>query len=202
MNFRGSSGYGKEFQEAGFKEWGNKIQNDITDGTRWLIRQGLVDSTKIGIYGASFGGFAALAGVTFTPDLYSCGVSYSGITSIIGFLDAIPPYWKPFREMLYELVGNPETDYEMLKKYSPYYHTKQVKVPLLIAQGAQDSKVSKDETDKYVLSLKSNGVDVKYIVKENEGHFFENEENRFDFYRAMEKFFAKNLNGRLEEVKK
>ncbi len=193
MNYRGSKGYGKEFWEAGFKEWGGKIQDDITDGVNWLIRQEIADPRRIAIYGASFGGYAALCGVTFTPDLYTCGISYVGIPDVTQFLNTIPPYWEPFKKMLYEMVGDVKTDSLMLKEISPFYSVDKIKVPLLIAQGSKDQRVDKNITDRFVETLKKQGVDVEYMVKEDEGHGFRNEENRFEFYRRMEKFLMKNL---------
>jgi dipeptidyl aminopeptidase/acylaminoacyl peptidase len=199
-NFRGSTGYGKEFWQASFKEWGGKMQDDITDGVEWLIAEGIADPQRIGIYGGSYGGYATLAGLTFTPDLYTCGVDYVGVSNIFTWLEAFPPYWKPFLEMVYEMVGNPETDKEMLEAVSPFFHVDKIQVPLLVAQGANDPRVKQEESDQIVEALKSRGIDVPYMVKENEGHGFGNEENRFDFYRAMETFLGKYLGGRVEST--
>jgi len=194
MNFRGSTGYGKKFWMASFKEWGKKMQNDITDGVQWLIDQKIADPKRVCIYGGSYGGYAVLAGLTFTPDLYACGIDYVGISSLFTFMKSIPPYWKLYLDMLYEMVGNPNTEKELLKAASPIFHVDQIKAPLLIAQGAQDPRVNKSESDQIVAALKKRGIDVPYIVKQNEGHGFHNEENRFEFYEAMEKFLAKYLN--------
>jgi len=199
MNFRTSTGYGRKFWEAGFKQWGLAIQDDITDGVKWLIDQGIADPERVGIYGGSYGGYATLAGLTFTPDLYACGVDYVGISNIFSWLKAIPPYWKPILEMFYEMIGDPEKDKELLEKASPIFHVDKIKAPLFIAQGANDPRVPKAESDQMVEALKKRGIDVPYMVKDNEGHGFRNEENRFDFYRAMEKFLAKHLGGRAEE---
>jgi dipeptidyl aminopeptidase/acylaminoacyl peptidase len=197
-NFRGSTGYGKEFWQASFKEWGGKMQDDITDGVKWLIDEGIADPDRIGIYGGSYGGYATLAGLTFTPDLYTCGVDYVGVSNIFTWLEAFPPYWKPFLEMVYEMVGNPETDKELLEAVSPFFHVDKIQVPLLVAQGANDPRVKQEESDQIVEALTSRGIDVPYMVKEDEGHGFGNEENRFDFYRAMEDFLGKYLGGRVE----
>jgi dipeptidyl aminopeptidase/acylaminoacyl peptidase len=202
MNFRGSTGYGREFWEKSFKEWGKKMQDDITDGVKWLIKEGIADSKRIGIYGGSYGGYATLAGLAFTPDLYSCGVDYVGVSNIFSWLKAVPPYWKPFLEMVYEMVGNPEEDKELLKAASPLFHVDKMKAPLFVAQGANDIRVPKTESDQMVEALKKRGLDVPYMVKDNEGHGFLNEENRFDFYREMEKFLGKHLGGRVEKEKK
>jgi len=193
MNFRGSTGYGRKFWEAGFKQWGQKMQDDITDGVQWLISEGIADPKRIAIYGGSYGGYAALAGVTFTPDLYACAVDYVGVSNLFTFLKTIPPYWKPYLDMMYEMVGNPETDSAMMAAASPVFHVDNIKVPLLIAQGAQDPRVNKDESDQIVKALRDKGINVPYLVKENEGHGFLNEENRFEFYKAMSGFLRKNL---------
>ena len=198
MNFRGSTGYGKEFWELGFKQWGRKMQDDITDGVRWLIEEGIADPDRIGIYGGSYGGYATLAGLAFTPDLYACGVDYVGISNILSWFQAIPPYWEPLRAMFYEMVGHPEKETELLKSASPLFHVEKIKVPVFIAQGANDPRVPKAESDQMVEALMERGIEVSYMVKENEGHGFVNEENRFDFYRAMEQFLGEYLGGRVE----
>ena len=199
MNFRGSTGYGREFWELGFKQWGKKMQDDITDGVHWLIQEGIADPERIGIYGGSYGGYATLAGLTFTPELYACGVDYVGISNIISWFEAIPPYWEPLREMFYEMVGHPEKETELLKAASPLFHVDKINVPLFIAQGANDPRVPQAESDQMVEALRKRGIEVPYMVKENEGHGFANEENRFDFYRAMEQFLGKYLGGRVEQ---
>jgi dipeptidyl aminopeptidase/acylaminoacyl peptidase len=193
MNFRGSTGYGRKFWEASFKQWGQKMQDDITDGVQWLIKQGIADPKRVAIYGGSYGGYATLAGVTFTPDLYAAAVDYVGVANMFTFMKTIPPYWKPFLDMFHEMVGDPEKDKAMMEAVSPVMHADKIKTPLLVAQGAHDPRVNKAESDQMVEALKKRGVEVEYMVKENEGHGFHNEENRFDFYGAMEKFLAKYL---------
>jgi dipeptidyl aminopeptidase/acylaminoacyl peptidase len=193
MNFRGSTGYGRKFWEASFKQWGKKMQDDITDGVQWLVEEGVADPKRVAIYGGSYGGYATLAGVTFTPDLYAAAVDYVGPSNMFTFMKTIPPYWKPYLDMFHEMVGNPEKDKELLASESPVLHSDQIKTPLFIAQGAQDPRVNKAESDQMVASLKKRGVDVEYMVKDNEGHGFHNEENRFDFYGAMEKFLDQHL---------
>ncbi|MCA1578700.1 MAG: S9 family peptidase [Acidobacteria bacterium] len=199
VNFRGSTGYGRKFWEASFKQWGKTMQDDITDGVQWLIKQGIADPKRIGIYGGSYGGYATLAGLVYTPDLYAAGVDYVGVSNLFTFIKAIPPYWKPYLEMLYEMIGHPEKDKDLLTAASPVFHTDKIKVPLLIAQGANDPRVNKAESDQMVEALKKRGIEVPYIVKSNEGHGFANEENRFEFYRAMEEFLGKHLGGRVEK---
>ena len=193
MNFRGSTGYGRKFWESSFKQWGKTMQDDITDGVNWLIDQGIADPDRIAIYGASYGGYATLAGLAFTPDLYTCGVDYVGVSSLFTFMESMPPYWELYRDMMYEMIGHPENDKELLAASSPLLHVENIKVPLFIAQGANDPRVKKAESDQIVEALKTRGIDVPYMVKDNEGHGFYNEENQFDFYREMEKFLEKHL---------
>lgn len=193
INFRGSTGYGKDFWEAGFKQWGKGMQDDLTDGVLWLIEKGIADKKRVAIYGGSYGGYAALAGATFTPDLYAAAVSYVGPSNIFTLLASIPPYWEPLRDMEYEMIGDPVKDEALLKEVSPVFHADKIKIPLLVAQGANDPRVKKAESDQIVEAVKKAGKDVVYLVKDNEGHGFHNEENRFDFYRSMESFFHKHL---------
>ncbi|HES59843.1 MAG: S9 family peptidase [Calditrichaceae bacterium] len=200
MNFRGSTGYGREFWEISFKEWGKSMQDDITDGVNWLIKQGIADSTRIGIYGGSYGGYAVLAGLAFTPDLYACGIDYVGVSNIFTLMQTIPPYWEPIREMFYAMVGDPEKEKELLTAASPLFHADKIKAPLFVAQGANDPRVKKAESDQIVNALKERGVEVQYMVKENEGHGFGNEENRFDFYGEMEKFLGQHLGGKVMQT--
>jgi dipeptidyl aminopeptidase/acylaminoacyl peptidase len=193
MNFRGSTGYGRKFWEMSFKQWGKAMQDDITDGVRHLIREGVVDRKRVAIYGASYGGYATLAGLAFTPEVYACGVDYVGVSNLFTFLNTIPPYWKPQLDMWHEMVGHPERDKALLEAASPVLHVDKIRAPLLIAQGAKDPRVNVDESDQMVAALKKRGVAVEYILKDNEGHGFHNEENRFEFYEAMERFLAKHI---------
>jgi len=195
INFRGSTGYGRKFWEASFKQWGQTMQNDITDGVNWLIKEGIADPKRVAIYGGSYGGYATLAGVTYTPDLYCCAVDYVGVSNLLTFLQTIPPYWKPYLEMMYAMVGDPEKDREMMEAYSPALHADKIKTPLFVIQGANDPRVNIDEADQIVRSLRANGIEVPYMVKYNEGHGFHNEENKFEVYRIMMGFFGKYLQG-------
>jgi len=192
-NFRGSTGYGRSFWEASFKQWGNTMQNDVTDGVQWLIGQGIADPRRVAIYGGSYGGYCTLAGITFTPDLYAAAVDYVGVSNLFTFMTTIPPYWKPFLAMMYEMVGNPEQDKAMLTAFSPVFHVDRIRTPLFIAQGANDPRVNQAESDQMVAALKKRGVAVEYMVKADEGHGFQNEENRLEFYEAMETFLALHL---------
>lgn len=202
MNFRGSTGYGKEFWLKGAKQWGKKMQDDISDGVKYLIDEGIADPKRVAIYGGSYGGYATLAGITFTPDLYCCAVDYVGVSNMFTFMKTIPPYWEPYKAMFYELVGDPVKDSAMLAEVSPVFHVDKIKVPLFIAQGANDPRVNKAESDQVVEALKKKGVAVEYMVKNDEGHGFANENNQIDFYKAMDAFFAKHLAPVKEEPKK
>ena len=193
MNFRGSTGYGRAFWEASFGQWGLKMQDDVTDGVNWLVAQGIADPKRIGIYGGSYGGYTTLAGVAFTPDLYAAAVDYVGVSNLFTFMNTIPPYWKPLLAKMHEMVGDPERDRERLTATSPALHVDKIKTPLFIAQGARDPRVNKDESDQVVKALRARGVEVQYMVKENEGHGFHNDENKFEFYGAMEAFLTEHL---------
>ena len=193
MNFRGSTGYGRKFWEASFKEWGRSMQDDITDGVNWLIDKGIADKERIAIYGGSYGGYATLAGITKTPDLYAAAVDYVGVANMFTFMKTIPPYWEPQLQMFYEMVGDPVKDSLLLSEVSPVLHADKIKTPLFVAQGANDPRVNINESNQMVEALRNRGVTVEYMVKEDEGHGFYNEKNRFDFYNAMDKFLAEHL---------
>jgi dipeptidyl aminopeptidase/acylaminoacyl peptidase len=193
VNFRGSTGYGRAFWEASFREWGRKMQDDVTDGVQWLIAQGIADPARVAIYGGSYGGYATLAGLAYTPDLYAAGIDYVGVSNLLTFMKSIPPYWKPMLAMLQEMVGDMEKDEAMLRAASPVFSADRIKAPLLIAQGAKDPRVVKSESDQMVEAMRKRGVEVEYLVKDNEGHGFHNEENRFEFYEAMERFLDRHL---------
>jgi len=193
INFRGSTGYGRKFWESSFKQWGKTMQNDITDGVQWLIKEGVANPKKVAIYGGSYGGYATLAGVAFTPDLYNCAIDYVGVSNLFTFLKTIPPYWKPYLDMFHEMVGDPAKDSALLAEASPVFHVDKIKTPLLVLQGKNDPRVNINESNQMVEALKARGVEVPYIIKDNEGHGFHNEENRFDAYEAMEAFLAKHI---------
>jgi dipeptidyl aminopeptidase/acylaminoacyl peptidase len=147
----------------------------------------------VAIYGGSYGGYATLAGLTFSPELYAAGIDYVGVSNLFTFLKTIPPYWKPFLEQIHEMVGNPERDSVAMAAASPVFHVDRIRAPLLVAQGAKDPRVNINESNQIVEALRKRGIDVQYIVKENEGHGFQNEENRFEFYEAMDKFLARHV---------
>ena len=201
-NFRGSTGYGKAFLNAGNKEWGRgKMQHDISDGVQYLIEQGYADPDRIGIFGGSYGGYATLAGLTFTPELYDAGVSYVGPSNLLTLLNSLPPYWEPIKKMFYKRVGDPNTKEgrKALREDSPLFYADNIDDPLLVIQGANDPRVKKQESDQIVVAARENNVDVKYLVAENEGHGFRQENNRLVVAAAMEEFFARHLGGRYQE---
>jgi dipeptidyl aminopeptidase/acylaminoacyl peptidase len=193
MDFRGSTGYGRKHWESSFKQWGKTMQNDITDGVKWLIKEGIADSNRVAIYGASYGGYATLAGITFTPELYACAVDYVGVSNLFTFMKTIPPYWEAWRKQMYEMVGDPAKDSLLMRAASPVYHVDKIRCPLFVAQGANDPRVNKAESDQMVDAIKKRGVHVEYMVKNDEGHGFYNEENRFDFYGVMEQFLDQHI---------
>ncbi len=195
MNFRGSTSYGREFWEASFDQWGLSMQEDVQDGALWLVEQGIADPARLAIYGGSYGGYATLQGLVKDPDFYACGVDYVGVSNLFTFMNGIPPYWKPYLEMMYEMVGDP-TDAEdstRMASTSPALNADKITAPLFVAQGANDPRVVKSESDQMVDAMKSRGVEVQYMVKDDEGHGFRNEENKFDFYRAMESFLGEHI---------
>ena len=193
LNFRGSTGYGRSFLQAGYKQWGLKMQDDITDAVHWLVQEGYADPKRVAIYGASYGGYAALAGICFTPDLYCCAVDFVGVSNLLTLLGNVPPYWRMALELMYRQIGHPVHDREQLEATSPALHADTIRCPLFIAQGANDPRVRKSESDQMVEALRKRGISVEYMVKENEGHGFSNQENRFDFYRAMISFLNKHM---------
>jgi dipeptidyl aminopeptidase/acylaminoacyl peptidase len=193
MNFRGSTGYGRRFFEASFGQWGLAMQDDITAGVQWVIGEGFADPRRIAIYGGSYGGYAALSGLTQTPALFACGISYVGVSNLFTWIAAIPPYWTPYLEMMYEMVGHPERDEDRFRRTSPFYQADRIRVPLLVAQGANDPRVRKEESDQIVEALRKRGLEVEYLVKDDEGHGFRNEENQFEFYRTLERFLERHL---------
>jgi dipeptidyl aminopeptidase/acylaminoacyl peptidase len=193
LNFRGSTGYGRKFWESSFKQWGKKMQDDVSDGVEWLKIKGIADQNRIAIYGGSYGGYTTLAAVAFTPDLFAAAVDYVGVSNLFTFMNTIPAYWKPYLDQLHEMVGDPKKDSALLAEASPVFHADKIRTPLFIAQGANDPRVNKAESDQMVAALKKRGVEVEYMVKNNEGHGFLNQDSRFDFYGAMEKFLDKHL---------
>jgi len=193
VNYRGSTGYGKAFHSAGFKQVGGKIQDDITDGVHWLINNKTADPKKIAIFGGGFGGFCSLYGVSFHPDLYKCAIVQYGLINFFTYIKDAPPFFKPSLQMMYEMVGNPETDADQLRAISPVFHTDKIKAPLLIFQGAKDPRANISELNQFVIELRKQNVSVSYFLKPNERTFFRNEHNRMQMYTEIEKFLDTNM---------
>jgi dipeptidyl aminopeptidase/acylaminoacyl peptidase len=200
-NFRGSTGYGKKFLNAGNKQWGEKMQDDVTWGAKYLAAQGIADPKRIGIMGGSYGGYATLAGVAFTPDLYAAAVSIVGPSNLITLLDSIPPYWEAGRIIFHERMGNPKTPEGkvQLERQSPLNSARKIKTPLLVAQGANDPRVKKAESEQIVIALRDRGFPVEYILAPDEGHGFQRPVNSMALWAASEAFFAKHIGGRAQE---
>jgi dipeptidyl aminopeptidase/acylaminoacyl peptidase len=200
-NFRGSTGYGKKFINAGNLQWGRTMQDDITWGVKYLVAQGIADPKRVGILGGSYGGYATLAGVAFTPDVYAGAVDIVGPSNLITLLESIPPYWEPIRKTFYMRMGNPNTPEgkALLNERSPLYSADKIKTPLLVVQGANDPRVNKREADQIVIALRDRGFPVEYLLAPDEGHGFARPVNNMAMFMASEKFLAKFLGGRFQE---
>ncbi|ALU26713.1 MULTISPECIES: S9 family peptidase [Myroides] len=195
VNFRISGGYGKEFFTSGFKQIGRKVMDDVEDGVQYVIEQGWVDASKIAIYGASHGGYATLMGLVKTPELYTCGVDYVGVSSIFTFFESFPEYWKPYKDMVKEIwydLDN-EEEREIAREVSPVYQLHKINKPLFVVQGANDPRVKIAESDQIVEALRARGFEVPYMVKYDEGHGFAKEENSIAFYKCMMGFISEHL---------
>ncbi|WP_369615425.1 prolyl oligopeptidase family serine peptidase [Flavobacterium sp. CFS9] len=196
VNFRISGGYGKEFLQSGYKQIGRKVMDDVEDGVKYVIKQGWIDQSKVAIYGGSHGGYATLMGLIKTPDLYSCGVDYVGVSNIFTFFNSFPEYWKPYKEMVKEIwydLDNPK-EAEIAKEVSPIFQIDKIKKPLFVAQGANDPRVNINESDQIVKAMRAKGFEVPYMVKYDEGHGFQKESNSIELYKYMLGFFAENFN--------
>ncbi len=188
VNFRGSIGYGRDFIEKSIKEWGGKMLDDVVDGVDDLLAQGLADPSRVSVLGGSFGGYSTLAALAFYPDRFKSGVDIVGPSNLFTFLDSLPPYWQSYRTMLYHYVGHPQNDAELLRQRSPFFHVKMMRAPLLVAQGANDPRVKRQESLQIVESLRRRGHPVQYVEYANEGHGFVVPANRLDFFRKAEQF--------------
>lgn len=195
LNYRGSTGYGKDFVSAGDKEWGAKMQDDILDGKRWLVQKGIANRDKIAIYGGSYGGYATLAGLAFTPNEFCCGVDVVGPSNLLTLLRSLPPYWEAGRALFDRRVGAIDKEDDMLKERSPLFKADQITKPLLIAQGANDPRVKQHESDQIVGAMRNHNKPVEYLVFEDEGHGFARPQNKRRFFAAMEHFLAEHLGG-------
>jgi len=221
VNFRASVGYGKQHSNAGDREWGGAMQDDLSDAVAWAVAEGIADPQRVAIYGGSYGGYATLAGLTFTPELYAAGISIVGPSNMETFLATIPPYWESMRSRWDQRVARlprnsdgpqagqpkPEPEWdaaeraevEFMRSRSPLHHVDNVRAPLLVAQGANDPRVVRAESDQFVAALRDKGLRVEYVVYDNEGHGFSRPENALDFCRRAEKFLSEVLGGRYEE---
>jgi dipeptidyl aminopeptidase/acylaminoacyl peptidase len=199
VNYRGSTGYGKQFVAAGDREWGGKMHDDLIDAVNYVVAQGWADRDRMAIFGGSYGGYAALVGAAFTPEVFRCAVDIVGPSNLKTLLESIPPYWKPLAAGLYKRVGHPEKDEEFLWSRSPLSRARDIKIPLLIAQGANDPRVKQAESEQIVAALKDAGIDHEYMLFPDEGHGFAKPSNRMKFYAVAEQFLARHLGGRFEE---
>ncbi|MBI5624661.1 MAG: S9 family peptidase [Elusimicrobia bacterium] len=202
VNFRGSTGFGKSFLNAGNKEWGvGAMQHDLTDAVKWAVERGFADSKKVCIYGGSYGGYATLAGLVFTPELYRCGVDIVGPSNVKTLFESIPPYWAPMKSEFVLRVGDVEKDPDLNRRISPMFHAQKISAPLIIAQGQNDPRVKIRESDQMVQAMRERKLAVDYIVYTDEGHGFARPENRLDFYGRVDEFLSKHLGGRKEPWK-
>lgn len=199
VNYRGSTGFGKKFMNAGNREWGAKMHDDLLDAVEWAVNEGVADRERICIYGGSYGGYAALVGAAFTPDVFCCAIDIVGPSSIITLIESIPPYWKPMIHVFRVRVGDVETEKDFLESRSPLFRAEQINIPMLIAQGVNDPRVKQAESEQIVESLRAKGKEVDYLVYPDEGHGFARPENRMAFYAEAEQFLARHLGGRSEE---
>jgi dipeptidyl aminopeptidase/acylaminoacyl peptidase len=198
VDFRGSTGYGKAFVNAGDRQWGAAMHDDLLDTVDHAVAAGWSDPSKVAIYGGSYGGYAALVGATLTPDRFACAVDLVGPSNLQTLLASIPPYWEPMIEQFHRRVGHPERDADLLWDRSPLSRVEQVSIPLLIAQGANDPRVKQAESEQFVAALRARGIDHQYLLFDDEGHGFVKPTNRLRFYAAMEAFLAEHLGGRCE----
>ena len=199
VNFRGSTGYGKSFLNAGDREWGGRMHDDLIDAVEFAVNAGWAIRDRIAIYGGSYGGYAALVGATFTPEVFRCAVDIVGPSNLLTFIKTVPAYWESFLEMLYRRVGHPEKDEAFLRERSPLFHVDNIQIPMLIAQGANDPRVKQSESEQIVQAMRDKNIDHEYLLFPDEGHGFAKPENRLRFYAAAEKFLAKHLGGRSED---
>jgi dipeptidyl aminopeptidase/acylaminoacyl peptidase len=200
-NFRGSTGFGRRFLDAGNRQWGEKMQDDITWGVKHLVAEGIADPKRIGIMGGSYGGYATLAGVAFTPDLYAAAVSIVGPSNLLTLLESIPPYWEAGRTMFHNRLGDPNTPEgrAQLERQSPLTAASKIRTPLLVIQGANDPRVKKAESEQIVVALRDRNFPVEYVLAPDEGHGFARPVNSMAVFAASEKFLARHLGGRYQE---
>lgn len=202
VNFRGSTGFGKSFVNAGNKEWAGKMHDDLIDGVNWAVQAGVAQRDRVAIMGASYGGYAALVGLTFTPEVFAAGVSVVGPSNLVTLLNTIPPYWEPLIALFTTRVGDHRTaeGRALLESRSPLNFVDRIQRPLLIGQGANDPRVKQSESDQIVAAMKGKGIPVAYVLFPDEGHGFARPENRMSFNAVAEAFLAAHLGGRVEPV--
>jgi dipeptidyl aminopeptidase/acylaminoacyl peptidase len=199
VNYRGSTGFGKKFLHAGDREWAGKMHDDLIDAVNWAVKEGYADPKRVAIYGGSYGGYAALVGATFTPDVFACAVDIVGPSNLVTLLSSIPPYWEPMKKLFTVRVGDLEKEKEFLESRSPLFKADRIKIPMLIAQGANDPRVKQKEAEQIVAAIRKADKDVEYLLFADEGHGFARPENRLKFYAKAEEFLAKHLgSGRVE----
>jgi dipeptidyl aminopeptidase/acylaminoacyl peptidase len=198
VNYRASTGFGKAHRNAGNREWAGKMHDDLLDAVTWVVERGVADPAKVAIMGGSYGGYATLVGLTFTPETFACGVDIVGPSNLLTLMDSIPPYWEPMKEVFRQMIGNPATEPDFLKARSPLFHAERIVRPLLIAQGANDPRVKQAESDQIVEAARKNGKDVEYLLYADEGHGFARPRNMLSFAAAAEAFLARHLGGRHE----
>jgi dipeptidyl aminopeptidase/acylaminoacyl peptidase len=199
VNFRGSTGYGKAFLNAGDKQWGAAMHDDLIDAVEYVVAQGWADRDRIAIMGGSYGGYAALAGAAFTPDVFRCAIDIVGPSNLLTLLGSIPDYWEPMRAMLYQRIGNLDSERGMLWDRSPLAHADNIRIPVLVAQGAHDPRVKQAEAEQIVAALAEKGVPHDYLLFADEGHGLARPENRAILYARAEEFLATHLGGRSEQ---
>lgn len=200
VNFRGSAGYGKAFLNAGNREWAARMHDDLIDGVEWLVARGRVDPKRIAIMGGSYGGYATLVGLAFTPEVFAAGVDLVGPSNLLTLIRSVPPYWEPLKAVFAHRLGNIETEAEFLESRSPLFRAERICRPLLIGQGANDPRVKQAESDQIARAVRAAGLPVEYVVYADEGHGFARPENRMHFFARAEQFLARHLGGRAEPV--
>ncbi|MDD4858315.1 MAG: S9 family peptidase [Candidatus Krumholzibacteria bacterium] len=199
VNSRGSSGYGKDFVNAGNREWGGRMQKDLIDAVDWAVGQGIADSERVAIFGSSYGGYAALEGMATDPGLFCCGIDVSGQSDLLGWLGSLPRKYGPIRSTIFMRVGNPETDAEFLQSRSPLYKADRIRDPLLVIQGERDPFVPRADTERIIAALNANGIECVYLLFPDEGQGISRLQDRMIFWNAAEKFLAEHLGGRSDE---
>jgi dienelactone hydrolase len=199
VNFRGSVGFGKKFINAGNKEWGRKMQDDLLDAVMWAVQQKIANPARLGILGASYGGYASLSAAAFSPDVFRCAVDMFGPSDLTTLMKSMPPYWEVEKIDILKRIGNPDTEASLLKERSPLYHVDRIRIPILIAQGVNDFRTPRSESDRIVKALRARGIACEYLLFPDEGHGFAKPENRLKLFQTAEAFLAQNLGGNFEK---